>query len=64
MNRKKLTAAGLALFLLTIGVIQFIPAPPVSTPAQLPAEVKKDKPADPQREADADAQSETPRDSG
>jgi ribonuclease E len=33
-------------------------------PAQLPAEVKKDKPADPQREADADAQSETPRDSG
>ena len=38
MNRKKLTAAGLALFLLTIGVIQFIPAPPVSIPAQLPAE--------------------------
>ena len=33
-------------------------------PAQLPAEVKKDKPADPQREADADARSETPRESG
>jgi ribonuclease E len=33
-------------------------------PAQLPVEVKKDKPAEPQREADADGRSETPRESG
>ena len=41
MNRKKLTAAGLALFLLTIGIIQFIPSPPVNIPAQLPAEQRE-----------------------
>ncbi len=33
-------------------------------PAQLPAEIKKDKPAEPQREADTDTRSETPRESG
>ncbi len=33
-------------------------------PAQLPAEVKKDKPAEPKREADADGRSETPTESG
>ena len=37
MSRKNLTAAGLALFLLAVGVIQFIPSPAVSIPAQLPA---------------------------
>ena len=41
MSRKKLTAAGLALFLLTIGIIQFIPSPPVSIPAQLPLEQRE-----------------------
>jgi ribonuclease E len=33
-------------------------------PAQLPAEVKKDKPAEPKRDADSDGNSETPRESG
>ncbi len=42
MNRKTLAISGLGLFLLVIGVIQFIPSAPVAIPAQLPAEQRED----------------------
>lgn len=40
MNRKNLSFAGAALFLLIIGVIQFIPSPPVVIPATLPEQAR------------------------